>query len=350
MNETVKKCYKPVNKVCDGKGEDVCRTVYESNCDTRYVEKSPNNFVADTACEKLPLEVCGKGCTYETGEEECHEKLVASFVDIPEEICDLNPQKTCHFTTKLVPKLEPVKSCTKIMKESCHLTFSTPKQLKKPLLTKWCLEDAEDENNEDFLLPVDDIENVDEEERKNQQNQSNFNGRVLSLSDDFGSNESYTDLKVLENEGKKITENKGESAAIDDDIEILNDTERSDLDPTINVEELILLPQELEVNNIESISNGKNIDLSTISDSVSNPTFTEQVENTDTDNISQFGLKINQEKKTGTTTQPRLFPNRLNASLFDFLSPNSNIEKFIGPKLPSRQYDNDIHSFQTKFL
>ena len=247
MNETVKKCYKPVNKVCDGKGEDVCRTVYESNCDTRYVEKSPNNFVADTSCEKLPVEVCGRGCTYETGEEECHEKIVASFVDVPEEICDLNPQKTCHFTTKLVPKLEPVQSCTKIMKESCHLTFSTPKQLKKPLLTKWCLEDDENANDEDFLFPEEDIENIEEEDRKNLQNQSNIGNRVISVLDDIESDGRETDFKILEIEVKNITEDDRESSTIDDNIEKLNGSERSDLDPTNNMENLFSLPQELQI-------------------------------------------------------------------------------------------------------
>ena len=39
--ETVKKCYKPQRKVCDGQGPEECKTVYESSCTTRYVEKRP---------------------------------------------------------------------------------------------------------------------------------------------------------------------------------------------------------------------------------------------------------------------------------------------------------------------
>ena len=35
MNETVKKCYKPIEKVCNGDGPEECRTVYESACSTR---------------------------------------------------------------------------------------------------------------------------------------------------------------------------------------------------------------------------------------------------------------------------------------------------------------------------
>merc|ERR1712186_48925 len=39
------------------------------------------------------------------GPEECHDEVIASLVDVPEEVCDLNPQ-----------------------------------QVDKPLLTKWCLD------------------------------------------------------------------------------------------------------------------------------------------------------------------------------------------------------------------
>jgi len=139
-NETVKKCYKPVEKVCNGQGEEECRTVYESSCSTKYVEKQPGKFVGDTACEKLPIEICGAGCTFEEGEEECHDKVIVSLVDVPEEVCDLNPQKTCRFVTKLVPKLKPEHQCTIVPKETCTLKFTQPKQVDKPLLTKWCLD------------------------------------------------------------------------------------------------------------------------------------------------------------------------------------------------------------------
>ena len=35
------------------------------------------------------------------GEEECHDKEIDTLVDVPEEQCDLNPQTTCRFQTKL---------------------------------------------------------------------------------------------------------------------------------------------------------------------------------------------------------------------------------------------------------
>ena len=139
-NETVRKCYRPVEKVCNGQGPEECRTVYESSCTTKYVEKQPGKFVGDTGCERLPVEICGAGCTFEEGEEECHEKSVVSLVDVPEEVCDLNPQQSCRLETKLVPRLSPKHECTIVPKETCLLKFSQPRQVSKPLLTKWCLD------------------------------------------------------------------------------------------------------------------------------------------------------------------------------------------------------------------
>jgi len=140
FNETVEKCYKPVSKECNGQGEEVCQTIYESSCTTKYVEKQPGKFVADTSCEKLPVEICGAGCVFAEGEEECHEKVITSVVDVPEEVCDLNPQKICKFITKLVPRLAPEHQCTIVPKETCHLKFTTPAQVDRPLATKWCLD------------------------------------------------------------------------------------------------------------------------------------------------------------------------------------------------------------------
>jgi hypothetical protein len=101
-------------------------SVYESACMTRYIERQPGKFVGDTHCEKvninaiifnntliiklncqLPIEICGAGCTTNEGPEECHNKQHTSLIDVPEETCDLNPQKTCRLQTKLVPNLKP---------------------------------------------------------------------------------------------------------------------------------------------------------------------------------------------------------------------------------------------------
>ena len=88
-NETLEKCYRPLVKVCGETEEEeinsiadsrrkrrrrrrfkknakfeskkTCQTYFETSCTTRYLEKTPGKFVADTACEKLPIELCGEG-------------------------------------------------------------------------------------------------------------------------------------------------------------------------------------------------------------------------------------------------------------------------------------------------
>ena len=140
--ETVEKCYRPLTKNCNGQGEEVCQTIFESSCTTRYIEKQPGKFVGDTKCEKKPVDICGAGCVVEEGPEECFDKTVVSLLDIPEEICDLNPQKTCKLQTRLVPKLKPEHECTVIPRETCNLKFTNPEQVDQPLKTKWCQDPA----------------------------------------------------------------------------------------------------------------------------------------------------------------------------------------------------------------
>ena len=139
-NETVSKCFTPVEKVCTGDGEEHCETVYETACTTKYSESKKRKFVGDTICEKLPLKLCGSGCNFREGEKECKDDVIASFVDVPEELCDLQPHKTCQHVTKLVPKLKPVPECTLVPKESCHVKFGKQVPVKKATTTRWCLD------------------------------------------------------------------------------------------------------------------------------------------------------------------------------------------------------------------
>ena len=76
VKETIRKCYRPVEKVCNGQGARECRTVYESSCSTRYIDQGDGSFVGDTKCEKKPVEICGQGCVSQEGPEECHDKQV----------------------------------------------------------------------------------------------------------------------------------------------------------------------------------------------------------------------------------------------------------------------------------
>ena len=70
-----------MQKICDGTGPELCHTVYESSCTSRYLDKTAGKngttqFVGDTKCEKFPVKLCGKGCRSEPGPEKCQEREV----------------------------------------------------------------------------------------------------------------------------------------------------------------------------------------------------------------------------------------------------------------------------------
>ena len=106
----------------------------------RYIELTPGKFVGDTSCERLPVEVCGAGCQVEEGPEECHDKQIDSLVEVPEENCEVQPQKTCRHATKLVPQLTPEQECTQVPTQVCSLRQGTPQVEEVPLRTEWCEE------------------------------------------------------------------------------------------------------------------------------------------------------------------------------------------------------------------
>ena len=83
-----------------------------------------------------------KGFLYYERPVECHNKDIDTLIDVPEEVCDLNPQKTCRFTTKLVPRLKPKHECTIIPQEICNLRFTSPRKESKPLRSEWCLDES----------------------------------------------------------------------------------------------------------------------------------------------------------------------------------------------------------------
>ena len=111
------------------------------------MEKTPGQFVLNTTCTKLPNELCRQSCGHQEEVEECHEKKITSVVEVPEEVCNINPLKTCRDATKLVPKLEPTKECTIVPMEKCELKFSKPNTSQKYLVTKWCRETLQAKNS-----------------------------------------------------------------------------------------------------------------------------------------------------------------------------------------------------------
>lgn len=178
--EETKFCHTPL--VCDGEGPEECRTVYESQCETRYHEHDVEDDVVEcetiqeekcedvtqgytteqkctkwpkqvcssskqrvkkyspeTECKKVPRELCGpSGCVLAPGPEECFDRKETVVQEVPEETCNLEPQKTCKHVTKLVPQLKPAEECVDIPKEVCSRSRTNPRKVQKPVVKKWC--------------------------------------------------------------------------------------------------------------------------------------------------------------------------------------------------------------------
>ena len=78
--------------------------------------------------------MCGQGCRYEEGREECNEIYVDKVSHTPEESCNLTPIKTCH---KVTPLLSTRQECSVVPHQVCSLGVN--KSVKaKPVNTKWC--------------------------------------------------------------------------------------------------------------------------------------------------------------------------------------------------------------------
>ena len=69
-------------------------------------------------------------------------KTLENAIDVPEEICDLVPQKTCRGVYKLVPYLVPEPECKDVPREVCSFGVKGTKLGEKPIVTKVTKEDT----------------------------------------------------------------------------------------------------------------------------------------------------------------------------------------------------------------
>jgi len=182
FNESVEICNTPLVKDCNIPGPEVCRTVYESVCETRqkvhqveddvtncktevmtkcrdvtqgYQTKQEcdewpvqrcsiskqkvNKYTPETSCHKEPREVCApEPCSFTNGTVQCHSEMKTVVVDHPVESCDMEPVRTCRHVTKQVPKLVPKEECSDVPKEICSRTRVNPQKRKRPVIKKWC--------------------------------------------------------------------------------------------------------------------------------------------------------------------------------------------------------------------
>jgi len=178
VNETVRKCYTPMELVCDEQqrypkplyelnnsvdlrtrqkdADVVCRKLFETVCSTRYVEKRPGQFVGDTSCRKVPTEICGRpDCEAAPGAKQCADIVVAAVSEVPEETCDLSPRRLCRPETRLVPKLSPVEECRLRPRQVCSMQFGPQREERKPLRVKLCLKEGGVEARPSYAAPKD---------------------------------------------------------------------------------------------------------------------------------------------------------------------------------------------------
>ena len=67
-------------------------------------------------------------------------QFIQVVVEVPEETCNLEPQKECKHVTKLVPHLKSKENCIDIPKEVCSRSRTNPRKVDKPIVKKWCYE------------------------------------------------------------------------------------------------------------------------------------------------------------------------------------------------------------------
>ena len=60
------------------------------------------------------------------------------IVSQPKEECDLEPQKTCRFITKMVPHLRPTEECVEVPQEVCGMSRIQPVKKTRPVIQMWC--------------------------------------------------------------------------------------------------------------------------------------------------------------------------------------------------------------------
>jgi len=221
FNETVRVCHNPLVRTCnnDTQGPDICNTYYETNCETSYktyeVEQdepickmelmkkcdnvtinvpdelraarqgddteNPNVVTVDqkceewpvqtcklekrkvkkvhpdTACKKIPREVCvPNNCVMAPGEEVCRDESRMQVQNVPQEECELQPEETCHMEAVLVPRLVPQPNCVKVPKEICVNSKTNPRVVKKPVIKDWCYRPSELKETPEIIPPTPD--------------------------------------------------------------------------------------------------------------------------------------------------------------------------------------------------
>ena len=60
----------------------------------------------------------------------------------PKEECDLEPQKSCRFITKMVPHLRPTEECVQVPQEVCGVSRIKPVKKSRPAIQLYCTDET----------------------------------------------------------------------------------------------------------------------------------------------------------------------------------------------------------------
>jgi len=134
-----------------------CKDVYDEKCEpktqgyttTEECTKWPRRectkttdrvkkYTPHTECKPNVIELCGDGITTRQVPGSCYDEPVTVVQEVPEETCNLEPQRECKHVTKLVPFLKPTEECVDIPKEVCSRSRKNPRKVQKPVVKKWC--------------------------------------------------------------------------------------------------------------------------------------------------------------------------------------------------------------------
>ena len=114
-------CYVPVVKECSEEENDeavYCEEVFDISCRTVY--NKHGGLETEAECQRLPRTLCGsRSCKSVGGPRECFNQTNTVISEVPQEVCDLVPQKTCHNVYHLVPFLQPVQHCEEVPRKVC---------------------------------------------------------------------------------------------------------------------------------------------------------------------------------------------------------------------------------------
>ena len=141
----IEHCYTPIVRECyddDDDEDDTCEEVFDLTCSTVYTETE----LPRTECKRLARTLCGSPrCKSVPGPTECYNKTRTIVSDIPQEMCDLLPQKICHNEYHLQPFLQPIQHCQDRTREVCYYGVQAESHQEKSTLRKWCFNTSDDQ-------------------------------------------------------------------------------------------------------------------------------------------------------------------------------------------------------------